>query len=363
MDPALAAAAVSASDSTASRALLPFSVRRSAVLAALNTGLYTLKWLRDWRDNVLGSVRVRALQKLIEGGKSLPLIFPEADLEYRYNKGGVVVSPTGACATSAAVIPKKSSAQDGPQLHVGARVPHCWLAPPTEDKSKASLTYVVSTVQLPALADGLNGVSSSSRSIDDTETVHKTCIPTCTIIVDEKHADFVVSALQKVSSNCTKLFCVVAVSESTSSADTHETLQETFQDPRYHVEGDQQQQRTDSSPPSPAREESLAESSTFDARFKGVLSGEEKVDWYASNSGINCLALVDVGGSWKAHTQSYLHDHYGKTSSAHSLAVIVRPDGHVASIVAIQESADVDDEIHLFADAVLDVAKVLHFVV
>lgn len=357
VDPALATAAVAASDSTASRALLPFSVRRAAVLGALKTGLFTLKWLKDWRDNVLGSVRVRALRKLIDGGKSLPLIFPQADLDYRYNAGGVV-RPAGSNTSTAAVIPENNAGRPyaGSLLHVGARVPHCWLAP-AGDNTTAQQTLVVSTVQLPALLEGL--AASSSRSGGSAFSQH---VPRCIILVDREHADAVVSAVQSLGARCSELFCVVsigAVRNGDPVAD-HAALQEAHQDPFYRVEGATYQSSA------AARAESLAELDTLDARFLDAIVSHTGVSWDRREGEVRRLDLVDISGRWKAQVKSY-HQHQanGATSTApddvRSLAVIVRPDGHVAHIVSTNAAASAEERVNVFVTAVSDVVKVLHF--
>ena len=180
VDPALARLAVrDVAGSALAQTLLPFTLRKRAVLAALNTGLSSLAWLEGWAQpgNWTGRLRVRALQMLAKEGQTLPLIFPEEDLGFVYGGGaygvaGVSTRSTGDSAGTGAAgagswrstprqdstvvaasspAPRYGSASeqtplqvnreaktttagsiadrewDGTKLVVGGRVPHCWL--------------------------------------------------------------------------------------------------------------------------------------------------------------------------------------------------------------------------------------------
>lgn len=362
VDPALATAAVSASDSAASRALLPFAARRAAVLGALKTGLYTLKWLQDWGTNVLGSVRVRALRKLIDGGRSLPLIFPEADLDYRYNAGGVV---RGAGNASAPVTLDRTSGQayTGSLLQVGSRVPHCWLAPLRDSGTSADATvdvdvnHVVSTVQLSALVDRFCGQPPHPSS---QSAKASTCVPMCSILVSKHNAADMVAAVKKLGKECSKLFCVVSIDRFNATTPlNHVALQELHQDPYYRIDGDARSGAN-------KRAESLDEPMTFEARFQGVVNRQETPPWCNRDGGVTRLDLVDVSGRWAAQRQQYQRQKNKDPAAAaaaavQSLVVIVRPDGHVAHIITVDPEATADARVQACEAAVIDVAKVLHF--
>lgn len=95
------------------------------------------------------------MKQLVSSGKSLPLIFPDEDLGFRYSSGALVKSP------EAGVIRSKDSERRlrCDELVVGGRVPHCWLevVAPLLDVRDARKRTLVSTVHLPVAINQLIG--------------------------------------------------------------------------------------------------------------------------------------------------------------------------------------------------------------
>jgi hypothetical protein len=233
VDPDLAAAAVSASDSSLTKSLVPFAVRKAAVLKALQTGLYSLKWLKDWSTNVLGGVRVRALKNLVLQGKSLPLIFPEADLGFIYRAGAVSREETSAGT---------KDVYAGVKLAVGGRIPHCWLVPPRRAEDREiqwpdgivcyeNMNLAVSTVQLSLLMEKLaqTGVSHSTHAS-----------PAVTVVVNSCHAESAKAALRSTAQPYICDFNVISVRDTGHTYENSEESiwQSLFQDPLYRMDVD-----------------------------------------------------------------------------------------------------------------------------
>ena len=100
------------------------------------------------------------MQQLVSSGRSLPLIFPDEDLGFRYTSGALVKALENR--DPSATRNKNSERQllcD--ELVVGGRVPHCWLevmAPPLPlDRNAVRKRTVVSTVHLPVAIEQLIG--------------------------------------------------------------------------------------------------------------------------------------------------------------------------------------------------------------
>jgi len=89
-------------------------------------------------------------------------------------------------------------------------------------------------------------------------------------------------------------------------------------------------------------------------------------EWTQPDSAERSFEFQCATGRWEEMKIAFLHQHTrgSAVSSAAppSVAVVVRPDGHVANIVFPQEQSSTADRTKLFADAVQRVAGVLHLV-
>eukprot|EP01032_Pedospumella_encystans_P025998 gene25998-29366_t len=337
VDPALATAAVAAANAAT---MLPFSVRRTAVVKALETGASTLKWMKDWENNMLGGVRVRALQKRLDGGKSLPLIFPHVDLESKYTQGGVVAPPAKSVQ-----IHNSGTTFTGLRLQVGARLPHFWLKPLLGDDLGATAAQLaVSSVQLPALMDDLDSIAAN----DGAST------PSVLLMIDSKYAEQGVAALRKLNPSLQRLFRVISISSAsaTSTAENdHSNLQQQFQIPHFVVDEDEQ-----------TRE--VKNDQSFYLRYGPVCSGQILPEWTTADSHLRAFDFQCSTGRWQEMNESYVKHHAQNERGvkAHSVAVIVRPDGHVAHVVCAVEGSSMAERTELYRDALSRVVDVLHLV-
>lgn len=321
VDPDLAAAAVQASDSSLGKALVPFSVRRAGVLRALQTGLFSLKWLQDWQSNVLGGVRVRALQHLIDTGKSLPLIFPEQDLGTVYTKGALVPESRNRVRPSS-----RGAAFKGVQLQAGGRIPHCWMTPRTKKVAESSndelnparyLDFTFSTVNLPSLMENLAAALRPSNK--------RRVFAGPTLIVHAKHEAAAVEAAREINSSSSMEIAVVTVHDALKPLAVR-TLQATHQNPRYSLTP------TGSSD----RPEVLDDQLNVAHRFAPVYAGEVEVGYAAVDPLVPVLPLEDAEGRWRECCATYaLGRGEGQPVSAEDVAVVLRPDGHVASVIHV----------------------------
>ena len=338
VDPALATAAVAAANAAT---MLPFSVRRAAVVKALETGASTLKWMRDWENNMLGGVRVRALQKRLDGGKSLPLIFPHVDLESKYTQGGIVAPPTRSAQSH-----NSGATFTGLRLQVGARLPHFWLRPslgPDLVATEAQLT--VSSVQLPALMDDLDSMAAN----DGAST------PSVLLMIDSKYAEQGVVALKKLEPSLQRLFRVISISSSAAytTEKDHLSLQQQFQIPHFVV--DEEEQTSE-----------VKNDQSFHQRYAPVCSSQILPKWTTADSHLHAFDFQCSTGRWQEMNELYVkHQAQGQSESgvkAHSVAVIVRPDGHVAHVVCVEEGSSDTERTELYRDALSRVVDVLHLV-
>jgi len=333
VDPALATTTVNAANSAT---LLPFAVRRAGVLKALEAGTSTLRWMQDWQRNMLGGVRVRAMRNLIDNGKSLPLIFPEVDLESKYSQGGVVGESCTASTHGASFT--------GLRLAVGARVPHFWLKPVEADNS-----LTVSSVQLPALIDSLDAAAARARGEESVST------PSLLLIVDSNHTTEALSSLQQLSTSARSLIRVIYVASAASDAPiTHSDLQKQFQIPHFVV-GEEE------------KEAEVTNDQSFVKRFAPVFAGDVLPEWTQANSAERRLLEFQCAtGRWEEMKEAFLRQRArGLASSSAapcSVAVVVRPDGHVAHVVVAEDQSSTAERTRLYADAVQSVAKVLHLI-
>jgi hypothetical protein len=116
VDPALAKIAINTAKSSFS-SLLPLAMRKIAINGILDAGLSTLALLSK-PGYILGDVRVRLVQRMVNRKESLPLLFPKEDIDFDYRAS--IPSNHDAKSFNEASFTR-------PLLRVGGRVPHCWL--------------------------------------------------------------------------------------------------------------------------------------------------------------------------------------------------------------------------------------------
>lgn len=328
VDPDLATAAVAASNSGLSQSLVPFAVRRAAVRKALETGLYSLRWLKDWRTNVFGGVRVRALQHKIDTGKSLPLIFPEEDLGMVYRDGALVKPESAGSGQRHA----NNSPYSGVKLQTGGRLPHCWLAPIShtegdlwaDPSSGPALDLAFSTIDLPVLMERLMSTQFSEAA---------EVSPTPVLIVHAKHLDAAVEAVRERNQRNVSSLPIVCV-HAVDCALPAGSLQARYQNPRYHLQ--------------PSAEPEVREQSTsFARRFAPVFDGTVDIGFSMAGSAaaqaVHVLRVDDVEGRWREICQpvstAWQQDGRGlgvgfsRVVVPEDVAVLLRPDGHVAHVM------------------------------
>ncbi|CAI5514369.1 unnamed protein product [Closterium sp. Naga37s-1] len=114
------------SSSTANQ-FLPRQLQTTLIEAGLSAGRQLL--LSDWLlnpANPVGRERLAAVQRSLEEGKSLQLLFPQHDLGFRYKSGALSLSPSDA--REAAAYDREAHAASStsftPSTLPGARLPH-----------------------------------------------------------------------------------------------------------------------------------------------------------------------------------------------------------------------------------------------
>ena len=134
VDPALAKIAINTAKSSFS-SFLPLSMRKIAINGILDAGLSTLALLSK-PGYILGDVRVKLVQRMVNRKESLPLLFPTEDIDFDYRASVPLKHGNG-----------NEAAFTRPLLRVGGRVPHCWLllAPPSSFSRSFILSGAAST--------------------------------------------------------------------------------------------------------------------------------------------------------------------------------------------------------------------------
>ena len=155
VDPALAKIAINSAKSSFS-SLMPLSMRKVVINSILDMGLSTLALLAK-TGYVLGDVRVKLVQRLVESKGSLPLIFPKEDIDFDYS---TVISSTKVDSdkkkgkekgNSQIPLPSLVNRMFGtsgriekeftlPLLREGGRIPHCWFYSPLSSSSPSANT-------------------------------------------------------------------------------------------------------------------------------------------------------------------------------------------------------------------------------
>ena len=327
VDPQLAQVAIKMGSSIP---FMPWAARKAAVEGLLDAGLAPLRLLRTAPSSpsssaagsigALSELRVSALQAQVARGDSLPLLFPEHDLDFCYGSaeesGGEVQSPLsfrlsgGPCTT----------------LRVGARVPHSWLRIDSTASTNAAFgrnvhadvgnggdaSYLCSSVHLAALAARksrrpqtvllIMGLASSSPSSLSTAP-HALALARSRLAVWS-------SELTKIESKSDGAILVLPLVGESDEAD-HGELQEALQQPRHIVSGTPNQ--------------------NFNAGPNPAGSGHDKPRLLLRADDFDKqLCAADVTGCWAR----------GLEEAGLGLCVVaIRPDGHVSAIVGLQLDA------------------------
>ena len=257
LDPSLAKMAVSAASAipsatmgsltataTAAMNLIPLSWRKVAVNAVLDTGLSTLSTLRKphrWDPRML------LLRDIVQNGKSLPLIFPNEDIDFAYDKMTSVHTGTRASndhhqhpdlklKSIPTASTKKKSFDSPTKLRMGGRIPHCWFAilhttPMTTTTATATTTVskskMISSIQLPGnIVPSHKPLPSlvphhpdtPNESPTQTSPLTLSYLPSIIILVDIHHAEMWESVIDHLDNSSTKgsinhrkLFTVVRI--------------------------------------------------------------------------------------------------------------------------------------------------------
>ena len=100
--------------------LIPFNIKRQMVQKALQTGLLTLKIFSSALFSLLSREKISQLNNLIKNKEILPLIFPKADIHYRYSDGFFINHNINDANMS-------DKRDNNSMLRVGSRIPHVWL--------------------------------------------------------------------------------------------------------------------------------------------------------------------------------------------------------------------------------------------
>ena len=288
-----------------------------------------------------------------------------------------------------------NSTYTGSQLQVGRRVPHCWLLPATtsaicdyDDTDAATaanaMQHIVSTVQLPALMDKLIQQRQQQVSADECDGSASSGVqmatPTVLVLVHSNHATATAEAIERIGALYSSgSFAVVSIEEYGKKRQdfSHAALQSRFQQPRYSTTSNITTTMGNSTGCA-EEQENRAPSIGFGARFETLLKRQPamEVEWFhhkritaadgitavvSAAAAVPTLRLTDLSGRWQGMCNRYnnnndMHNRNGTSS----LAVVVRPDGHVAHVISLNEARK--DVAQLLTKSLIEVAKALYLV-
>lgn len=269
---------------TAEKLPAPLAVKAGLVNAALKTGLYPLKFLRNWSDSVAGRLRQSQLSRLVDGGHSLPLIFPVEDLGFVYRTPG-----SRSCSAS--------NAHYDSTLVVGGRAPHCWFTL----GERTGQRLFASSVDFPAIAHAV--VCADGVALPPPLLVFINC-------AGLQAAEEMIMRLGATTST------VLVVIQAVDNPVAHSALQTLWQKPHFTFPA--------SAPHVPV------EFSEADYTPLRSLSGARATECGVArrnDKGLWRIDVSDVTGRWAGWCAA------GKVS-----AVVVRPDGHIAVILPTEST-------------------------
>lgn len=373
LDRDMAALALSTANSSLSQATVPFTLRKQGFLLAIQAGLSSLSLLSNWNNNLYGKMRVKALQDLVAGNQSLPLIFPKEDLGFTYST---------ATAEAVEQVPTLRS-HWWRYVLVGQRMPHYWLRLAESDENNGgddggdprhhhhhhhADSLMISSVDIVdviyALVTKSNGVSKFSASFVlllpsdvDPQVLREIAAD---LSLDKKH-DVLVLAV--VHGRQPLLQLPPPHDNSTDTGDLKGNLN-SFSDMQLLLQVPSLKLEDIPFPMNPITEkqhevENLVISSSVQ-RFKNLISQKKKddhdnhfgglLDKDYRGSGLLAVHLQDISGDWSRRCKAYFpsgNDLHGYTQqSIKTAAVLLRPDGHVADCcdLAVNSSSSVIQE-------------------
>lgn len=345
LDPELAKLALSMSDNSLTRNIMPMFVRKQMFLKALETGLSSLKGFDRWdmsdRPNPLKSgitdsvtttyakFRVEKLRHLVSHGSSLPLIFPEQDIGLAY--------PTL----------QKGSHGSGTSDRInilGKRVVHSWIS---LDLIEDSQSKVISTVDLPAVLNRLRQQTVTTQN----DVVLSSPPPFLLLFPSLCEVD-----RQAIAKGLRPHIITISVREccehdKTSSKD----LQRQFQTPHLiSSEDDRNLLRSRSNTKSvPSGNHKIEEKTAFDESYLKDVKDMEMLpfeQYSTSQDGQQIVSrLFDdmyVSDSKIPTDNVAIYDHSGRLFDQlnHYGMMLVRPDGHVQATLGISSSNQLTSE-------------------
>lgn len=328
VDPTLAKLAVDTAK------LLPNAVGKAAVLRALKLGLSTLQFI-GIPGHPLGDVRVNAVKKIISENKSLPLLFPNEDLNFAYDsiKEGHASNQQQR---------KDRSKSFECSLNIGARVPHCWFRLTRRNSlnefvqmaiqcagreaevsnERMNIQVMLSTLDLPT---HFLKLQSNKWQKDDFQPIRHV------LIVDREHHDIWMQAMHDFG--LLSKFHVVSVFHPSQVVFNHDSLQNLLQEPRYSASG-----LLDD-----IKDQIVCSNNGNEDSYNKLVSIHRLLDYSHqpnfSNTSIDCndtdYCLEDTSGRFRSLCHQYISGD-GMLQSNKVLqrypVVAIRPDGHVASI-------------------------------
>lgn len=296
-DPVLANLAVHSVDAIPA----PYSVKKQLLNQALRLGLKPLAALKV-NTNLYCQMRLALLKRLQRNGGMLPLMFPTFDLDFDYSLREPVRN----------VMEPLPLDYKTPRLREGARLPHFWLMLLQQPDMSDSAFTVASR--------GVTKYFASSTSLASViHKIYSVCVeanlrklaPQFVILVGSKHlSEQWIIELNKCSLSQQSLFSIVEIGSSTSIMSDHETMQGILS----------------SSPIKLSNTAPQAELKWID------ISSVEPTQHRAfkvppvSISNVKVTLWVDVTRRWEAILS------LGGIKPECAWSILVRPDGHVASI-------------------------------
>ena len=311
--------------------LVSFAFKQATINNALNLGRLTLKWL-GVPGHPLGESRVNAVKRIVAENKSLPLLYPEEDLDYCYARGAMDAEST---------IWRIKSKTDAFSLRVGARVPHCWFLLGNSgivDNAKQQ-RVALSTCDLPSLLSTIDAKFASS--LEQASDLHLRYV----VIVHVALASQWTDAIRR--ENLASIFRVmpfhsVAPAEGGGEVRSmhHDILQEQLQEPRFDVNSSTTSNSFDiKKQPVTTERQFISVHRLFDGTFDDCNDNKDSSAhflWKAIER--DREVMFDLSNKWGQLCKEALP----ATSSSliSTLAVVVRPDGHVAAIYEGDEFSD-----------------------